>query len=91
MGGVCQNCSITTIAHINGPANQYLPHASVRWCAITLLSSSTPPLPQDGDRISKQFLCNIWKKRNELPNVGGVSIRTRHGALSRKDAWSMVK
>ena len=27
---------------------------------------------QDGDRISKQFLCNIWKKRNERPNVGGV-------------------
>ena len=27
---------------------------------------------QDGDRISKQFLCNIWKKRNEHPNAGGV-------------------
>ena len=26
---------------------------------------------QEGDRISKQFLCNIWKKRNERPNVGG--------------------
>ena len=24
---------------------------------------------QDGDRISKHFLC-IWKKRNERPNVG---------------------
>ena len=30
---------------------------------------------QDGDRTSKQFLCNIWKKRNQRPNVGGVSIR----------------
>ena len=39
---------------------------------------------QDGDRISKQFLCNIWKKRDERPNVGGVSIRSRNGALSRK-------
>ena len=40
----------------------------------------------DGDRISKQqFLCNIRKKRNEHPNVGGVSIRSRNGAaLSRK-------
>ena len=47
---------------------------------------------QDGDRISKQWLCNILKKRNECPNVGGVSIiRSRNGALSRRDAWSMVK
>ena len=38
---------------------------------------------QDGDRISKQFLCNIWKKRNERPNVG-VSFRSRNGAPSRK-------
>ena len=35
---------------------------------------------QDGDRISKQFLCNIWKKRNERPNVGGVSIWSRNGS-----------
>ena len=27
---------------------------------------------QDGYRISKQFLCNIWKKCNERPNVGGL-------------------
>ena len=37
-----------------------------------------------GYRISKQFLCSIWKKRNERPNVGGVSIRSRNGAPSRK-------
>ena len=37
---------------------------------------------QDGDRISRQFLCSIWKKRNERPNVGGVSIRSRNGAQS---------
>ena len=37
---------------------------------------------QDGDRISKRFLCSIWKKRNERPNVGGVSIRSRNGASS---------
>ena len=24
---------------------------------------------QDGDRISRQFLCSIWKKGNERPNV----------------------
>ena len=39
---------------------------------------------QDGDRIGKQFPCNIWKKRNERPNVVGVSIRSRNGAPSRK-------
>ena len=47
---------------------------------------------QDGNRISKHFLCNIWKKRTEHPNVGGVSIRSRNGAPSRKGcAWSMAK
>ena len=39
---------------------------------------------QDGDRISKHFICSIWKKRNERPNVGGASIRSRNGAPSRK-------
>ena len=39
---------------------------------------------QDGDRISKQFLCSIWKKRNERPNAGGVSTISRNGAPSRK-------
>ena len=32
---------------------------------------------QDGDKISKQSLCSVWKKRNERPNVGGVSIRSK--------------
>ena len=28
---------------------------------------------QQGDKISKKFLCNIWeKKHSERPNVGGV-------------------
>ena len=46
---------------------------------------------QEGDRISKQFLCNTWKKRNERPNVGGVSTRCRNGAPRlERDAWSMV-
>ena len=43
---------------------------------------------QDGDGISKQFLCSTWKKANERPNVGGVSIRLlgvgMNGAPSRK-------
>ena len=39
---------------------------------------------QQGDKISKKFLCNTWKKRNERPNDGVVSIRSRNGAPSRK-------
>ena len=39
---------------------------------------------QEGDKISKNILCNIWKQRNERPIVGGVSIRSRNGAPSRK-------
>ena len=39
---------------------------------------------QDGDRISKNFLCSTWKKRNESPDVGGVSIGSRNGAPPRK-------
>ena len=31
-----------------------------------------------GDKVSKYMY--IWKKRNERPNVGGVSIRSRNGA-----------
>ena len=38
----------------------------------------------DGDRISKQFLCGIWKKLDKRPNVGGVSTRSRNGATSQK-------
>ena len=39
---------------------------------------------QDGHSLSKQFPCSIWKKCNERPNVGGVSIRSRNGAPSQK-------
>ena len=48
----------------------------------------------DGDRISKQFLCNIWKKRNERPNGGGVSIGLLGvGTVLRieRGVWLMVK
>ena len=39
---------------------------------------------QDGDKICKMFLCNIWKKRNERLNVEGASIKSRNGAPSHK-------
>ena len=41
---------------------------------ITILGDGWWPqtAKQDGDRISKQFLRHMCKKRNELPNVGGL-------------------
>ncbi|CAM9992457.1 unnamed protein product [Laminaria digitata] len=38
----------------------------------------------EGDTISIIFLCNMREKRNERASVGGVSIRSRNGAPSRK-------
>ena len=38
----------------------------------------------EGGRIIKQFLCDIWNKRNERLSVGGVSIKSRDGTPSRK-------
>ena len=34
----------------------------------------------------QNYLCNVlvWKKRNQRPNIGGVFIRSRNGAPSRK-------
>ena len=52
---------------------------------IAILDGGRRLAKQDGDKISKQFICSIWKKRsNERPNVGGVSIRSRNGAPFRK-------
>ena len=47
---------------------------------------------QDGDRISAQFLGTIRKRRNERPNVGGVSL-LGVGTMPRleRDEWSTVK
>ena len=39
---------------------------------------------QDRDKICRRFLCSVWKKRNEYLAVGGVSLRSRSGAPSRK-------
>ena len=51
---------------------------------IAILGDSWWPqtAKQEGDKISKKFLCSIWKKRNERPNIGGVSTRSRNGASS---------
>ena len=39
---------------------------------------------QEGDKISEKFPCSIWKKSYDSRNVGGVSIRSRNDAPSRK-------
>ena len=38
---------------------------------------------QEGVGEAKK-VCNRWKQCNERPNVGGVSVKSRNGALSRK-------
>ena len=39
---------------------------------------------RDTRMVSKNFLCNIRKKRTDRPKVGGVSGRSRNSAPSRK-------
>ena len=58
------------------------------WCSQTA--------KQDGDIGYANSLYvpgGVWKERNERPNVGGVSIRSRGAVLrlERDDAWSMAK
>ena len=45
---------------------------------------------QEGDKISSTFLCIVWKKLSERPNVGRVLLGV--GAVLRlhRGAWSMV-
>ena len=44
---------------------------------------------QDGDKMCRRFLCSVWKKRNEYLADGGVSVRSRNGAPSRKGySWA---
>lgn len=39
---------------------------------------------QDRDEVCKQFLCNLWKKRQGLLDFEGVAVRSWHGASFRK-------
>ena len=39
---------------------------------------------EEGDNINIGLQCIIWEQRTERPNVGGVSVRSRNGAPSRK-------
>ena len=38
----------------------------------------------EGDNINIDLQCIIWEQRTERPNVGGVSVRSRNGAPSRR-------
>ena len=53
---------------------------------ITILGNRWWPqtTKQDMDRIANSCNVTFGKKRDERPNVGGVSIRSRNGAPSRK-------
>lgn len=50
-----------------------------------------PAVKLEGRRVFKRFLCLVWKKRRERPTVGGVSMRSSHGTLSRKECVSNVQ
>ena len=63
-------------------------HVPYHTCSLPMLVITPRPPRQEGGKISKLFLCNLWKNRNERPTVGGVSIRSKNGAPS---AWSMVE
>ena len=56
--------------------------------AMKLVSCSPSSLPraakQEGCKTINKTLCSIGKKRNERPFVGGVYIRSRNGAQTRK-------
>ena len=53
------------------------------WSMVNWLRQATNVyLPTPGHKPSKTFLRHIRGKRNECPNVGGVSIRSRNGAHS---------
>ena len=39
---------------------------------------------QEGDKFRKKNRVICWKQRNERPNVGDLSIRSKNGAPSRK-------
>ena len=60
-------------------------HYSSEKTTATLGDRWSPQMAkQEGDKISKNIIGNIWKKRIELPNVGGFSIRSTNSAPSRK-------
>ena len=43
---------------------------------------------QIGDKISKKFLCYMWKKRSERPIVGGVSLLGAETVFRlERDVW----
>ena len=58
--------------------------SSERTIAIPRVGGWPQATQQERDKIVVKFLRNIWKQRIERPNAGGVSIRSRNGARSRK-------
>ena len=46
---------------------------------------------QDGDRISKRFLCSMWNKRNERSMLEVSLLGVGTVLRLERDAWSIVK
>ena len=63
----------------------YTQHCELKTFSLIIIGSKSMPgyLPTIASRV-KMTLPSLPLSRNERPNVGGVSIRSRNGAPSRK-------
>ena len=66
------------VCGVGNPRKERLPRPSA-----TTRGYSNQTAKEEGDKIRKKFLRNIWEKRYERQNVGGVYTRSRNGAPSR--------
>ena len=46
---------------------------------------------QEGDKTSKQFLCQMWGESNERPKMLVSLSGARTELLLQRDAWSIAK
>ena len=53
-------------------------------CVVLLIGDRRWPqtVREEGGKLRKRFSCNIRKKRDEDPKVGGVSFRSKNSAPS---------
>ena len=58
---------------------------------IAILGRWPQTAKQEGDKIGKTFLCNIWKKSNECPMLEVSLVRVGKVLSLERDAWSMVE
>ena len=92
----CYNCCVYTAQHVSLTQHRqcgalfFLDDAATNeYPRAPLETDGGHRLPKRKDvKISQSFFCNIFKKRTERPNFGGVSIRSRNVASFRKGCVS---